>query len=115
MEEIMKKVLTSETEDISQYDHPFMGKADTVTIEDIGDWVVCDSCYEDYTSSEEKGGMCFSGHSYCPKCTPKMLLNIKECGEEAYIEAVCPPEMTFKNFVLKIRGGDNTIKIVTYK
>jgi len=82
-------------------------------VSDIGDTVICDWCDIEYTNSDAKGGILFGEKSICPKCMPKALENIKKFKEEEFIKAVCPDDMTFKDFVMTIRGGDNTIKIIT--
>jgi hypothetical protein len=85
-----------------------------VTEIDIGDTVICDYCNTDYTNSDETGGICFGGDSICPKCTLVALEEIKTNDEEEYIDAYCPDDMTFKDFVLTLRHGDNLIKFVEY-
>lgn len=81
---------------------------------DIGNSVMCDSCNEDYSNSTESGGFLFGSYAYCPKCaTPERLKKIDEYGELSYIKGYCPPEMSYKDWVLSLRGGDNEVKIYT--
>lgn len=78
---------------------------------DVGDTVICDWCGEDYTDSNEKGGVCFGSKACCPKCEPRVRELAKKHNEEQYLGESCPPDMTFKAWVLQLRGGDNKIKI----
>ena len=81
---------------------------------EIGDSVVCDWCGKDYTDppeSEKCGGLLFESKACCPECEPKVKRSSKACHEEKYIRGYCPAGMTFKNWVLGLRGGDNTIKV----
>jgi hypothetical protein len=84
------------------------------TVIDIGDTVVCDWCNADYTESDESGGFLFGSHAVCPKCAPDGRERIKGYGEERDIVAECPPELSFKAWVLQLRGGDNTIRIQSW-
>lgn len=79
-------------------------------VQDIGHTVICDQCNEDYSDSEESGGFVFGSHGVCPKCAERMMASIRKYNEEKYIKAVCPEGMSFKDFILAYRGGDNTIK-----
>jgi hypothetical protein len=72
---------------------------------DIGDTVVCDYCNEDYTESEETGGIIIDGYGVCPKCEkPSMLVDA---------EYVCRSGETFKHFILRTRK-DNTIGVYSW-
>jgi predicted RNA-binding Zn-ribbon protein involved in translation (DUF1610 family) len=84
-----------------------------IDVTDVGSNVVCDACGEDYTNREDLGGFLFGSYAYCPKCAKESISRIREYGEEKYIKASCPPNMQFREFVLKLRGGDNTIKVMT--
>ena len=81
---------------------------------EIGDTVVCDQCNTDFTNSIEIGGFVFSGHGYCPRCAPKGMKLIKNYGEERFIEAVATENETFKNFILRVRNGNNRIVIQSF-
>ena len=83
------------------------------TIIDIGNVVLCDYCSEDYTTSNDTGGILFSSYAICPKCAPNALKSIKGFKEEAYIQSEAMEGETFRDFVLRIRNGDNTIRIKT--
>ena len=76
---------------------------------DIGDSVVCDYCNADFTNSDEVGGVLVGSYAVCPHCAPKALETAKKCHEP--VDAICPEGVRFKDWVLKIRGGDNTIRI----
>lgn len=81
------------------------------TILDIGDTVVCDLCNADYTNSDESGGALIGSYAACPECAADVIRRSEECGALDY--SVCPKEMSFKEWVMRIRGGDNTIRIST--
>lgn len=76
----------------------------------VGKVVCCDICNED---SSESGGFLFSGYAYCPTCAKTSIDRIRDYGEEQYITEYCPPGLSFHDWVIKLRNGDNTIKIVT--
>ena len=85
------------------------------SVTDIGNSVICDSCNKDYSNSDEAGGFLFGSNGYCPSCAKEALPRIKGYNEERFIKAWCPEEMSFKDFILAIRGGDNTIKVYKEK
>jgi hypothetical protein len=82
---------------------------------DVGDYVCCDLCSKDFTTSDEKGGFLFGSKGVGPCCKDSFLATVKETNEEEYIEAWCPENMTFREFVHRIRNGDNTVTFITYK
>lgn len=88
-----------------------MEYGEIISEQDIGDTVICDNCGDDYTHSDAKGGILFCSNGVCPKCTPDMLKSAKEYGEMEYVRARCPAGMTFKDFILRLRGGNNKIVI----
>jgi hypothetical protein len=81
---------------------------------DIGETVLCDQCSGDYTYSDESGGFLFGSHAVCPKCAPGMLESAKKYHEDRYISAWCPAGTSFRNWVLQLRGGDNTIRVQSW-
>jgi formylmethanofuran dehydrogenase subunit E len=85
-----------------------------VEVIDIGNQVVCDSCGEDYTNSEEKGGILFCSKGICPKCTERWVEGAKRYGEERYIYNRAKEGESFKDFILRVRDGDNKITITTF-
>ena len=89
-------------------------KTKHVDVIDIGENVVCDSCNEDYTGSDEQGGLLFSSSAFCPKCAPRMRALAKQYNEEQYITDYAQPGESFKDFCLRLRGGNNTITITTW-
>jgi hypothetical protein len=81
---------------------------------DVGNTVICDICGKDWTNRTETGGWLFASSAYCPDCaTPEKYQAIKGYHEEKYITALCPERLSFKDWVLSLRGGDNTVKILT--
>lgn len=88
-------------------------KHTNIHVINIGQAVVCDQCNDDFTNSDESGGFLFGSHAYCPKCARESIDAIRGYGEEKYITARCPEGMSFKEFCLGLRQGDNTIQITS--
>lgn len=84
-----------------------------IQIQEIGTQVNCDVCNEEYDHKPESGGFLFGSYAYCPKCAKEYLPSIQKDGEEHMITARCPDNLSFFKWVMKLRGGDNTIKIIT--
>ena len=72
---------------------------------------MCDFCGRDFTNSSLSGGFIFSGKAVCPYCSHRVMTNIKRHKESQFISDMCPHDLSFKAFVLKLRGGNNTIRI----
>ncbi len=77
-----------------------------IKVIEIGNTVLCDLCNLEYTDSDATGGCLMGSYAVCPKCTPK--LNKRE------VDVFNLPTVPFREFVLKIRGGDNTIEIIGF-
>jgi hypothetical protein len=75
---------------------------------DIGDTVLCDLCNEDYTNSDAQGGVLVGSYAICPRCAPEF----DDTDDEPVI--TCPAGMRFRDWVLRLRGGRNTIEITTF-
>ena len=84
-----------------------------IKIIEVGTKVNCDVCNEEYDNKPDSGGFLFGSNAYCPKCAEQYLPSIQKEGEENMITARCPEGMSFYDWVLSLRGGDNTIKIIT--
>jgi hypothetical protein len=80
----------------------------TTDIIDIGDTVLCDLCNDDYTNSDAQGGVLVGSYAICPRCAPEF----DDTGDEPIIR--CPAGMRFREWVLRLRGGRNTIEITTF-
>jgi hypothetical protein len=78
---------------------------------DIGSCVYCDFCNVDYAGKSDTGGVLFQGKAVCPQCVPKLEADVRCYGEEHFIRARCPDGKSFAEWVLWLRGGDNTITI----
>ena len=76
-------------------------------IYDIGDTVLCDLCNADYTTSDAEGGILVGSYAVCPQCAPDF-----DDSDELLIH--CPAGMRFKDWVMRLRNGRNTIEITTY-
>jgi len=76
---------------------------------DIGDTVVCDICNGDFTHSDRTGGFLLGSYAYCPDCAIKALPDLEKSGEDKYIISFCLPSISFKDFVLRARDGNNKI------
>jgi hypothetical protein len=90
-----------------------MTKHISIETKDVGETVVCDVCSEDWTNRTESGGFLFGTYAYCPDCAKKRISGIINGGEARHIRAYCPKGMSFKDWVILLRGGDNTIKTIT--
>ena len=80
---------------------------------DLGNHVRCDDCNEDYTNSDAVGGLLFESKGYCPNRTPKILELARKYGEERYIRARANPGERFRDFILRIRGGNNMATVTS--
>jgi hypothetical protein len=85
-------------------------KRKPVIIIDIGDTVLCDLCNGDYTDSDAEGGLLIGSHAICPACAPA----IRRTDEHGEPVTTCPPGMRFRDWVLTLRNGRNTIEITAY-
>jgi hypothetical protein len=86
-----------------------------ITSVDLEDTVVCDGCGEDYTNSDECGGLLVVSHAYCPKCAPQMEQGIKKHNEEHTICGRCPEGKPYRKWVLEdLRKGNNKIIIEAF-
>lgn len=80
---------------------------------DIGDMVLCDVCNKEYPASDgTSGGFLFGSYAYCPECAARHAKGIFECGE-GRISEYCPKNMSYHDWVMGLRGGDNTIRVIT--
>ena len=84
-----------------------------VEVHDLGNSVECDGCGTDYTHSDKQGGVLFGSQAYCPECAPHVEQKAIHYGEQKYIRGRCPEGMAFREWVLILRGGDNTIRVLT--
>ena len=75
---------------------------------DIGDTVLCDICNDDYTNSDALGGILVGSYAVCPECAAKFA----DSEDEPIIP--CPAGMRFRDWVMQLRGGRNTIEITTF-
>jgi hypothetical protein len=92
----------------------FDGTPKTEEVIDIGETVICDKCNGDWSERTESGGFLFLSSAYCPDCEKDALKSIESYGEQKHIKGYCPEGVSFKDWVLTLRGGDNTIKIQTW-
>ena len=73
-------------------------KFETITI-DPGNCVVCDICNQDFTDSNESGGLLFSSYAIGPCCAEQQLESIKKFEEERFIREYCPKNKSFADWV----------------
>lgn len=80
----------------------------TVEIIDFGSMVLCDFCNEEHTAEKTAlGGVLIkSSYAICPKCVARAT---KLRSSE--IVARAGETETFHAFCMRLRGGDNTVKI----
>ncbi len=81
-------------------------------IYDVGESVICDFCGKDFSGSDAKGGLIFQSKAACPECTPRIKSNAIGYGESKFIRAECPDQMSFKDFVIGYRNGNNTVRVI---
>lgn len=79
-----------------------------------GSSVCCDFCNAEFGVAQQKesGGFLFGSYAVCPRCAPASLADIAQHGETERIKARCPEGVSFRDWVLSLRGGDNTIRII---
>lgn len=79
----------------------------SIEIIDVGDCVVCDFCNENFTDSEECGGLLFGSYATCPRCVPWLEAKAEQYGEQTFITQRCPPDKQFRHWVLQgLRRGE---------
>ena len=81
---------------------------------DLGRLVVCDACDADLTDDPRTGGLLFGSYAYGPCCEEKQLASIRSYNEESHITGLCPPWMSFADWIRGIRAarpGGNEIRI----
>lgn len=81
---------------------------------DVGDTVLCDMCNGDYTDSDAEGGFMLMSNGVCPECADRVENSCRQYGEEKYITERARPGETFKAFILRMRGGNNTVRIMSF-
>lgn len=86
----------------------------SVEMFDIGNSVVCDCCNKDYTNSTAEGGFIFESKGVCPECSKDFMSNAIKYGEQHFIRDEAVLGETFRDFIIRSRGGNNTVKITTY-
>lgn len=86
----------------------------TEKVIDCGERVECDVCGEDFPKGDPRsGGFLFGSYAYCPKCAAESIERIKGYKEERYIKSWCPKGMSFHDWVMQLRGGDNRMRIIS--
>jgi hypothetical protein len=85
----------------------------TVEVFDIGNSVVCEFCGQDYTNSDEKGGFIFESKGVCPRCAPSFMSKVIGYNEQSFIRGSALPGEQFRDFILRSRGGNNTVTITS--
>ena len=80
----------------------------------FGNMVICDFCCIDYTDSTVSGGIIFHHKAACPDCSSHILEDCRKYDEEHFIEAQCPEDKSFADFVRDFRGGNAIITITSF-
>jgi hypothetical protein len=81
---------------------------------DVGNSVCCDFCDKEYEGSDESGGLLFGSKAVCPACAPSLEADAEMYGETHLIKSRCPEGVSFHDWVIKLRGGNNTVTITTW-
>lgn len=83
----------------------------------VGDTVRCDACNKEWTDSPVSGGFLFDSYAYCPECAVNKLPRIKSYNEESHIKEWCPPNLSYADWVRKMRwaSGVENVTIVTWE
>ena len=83
---------------------------------ELGNSVICDLCGDDFTNSDEQGGLVFGSKAVCPHCEQRILEGAKKYNEERFIGDRCPKGMSFKDFVINIlrKGEPGYIQITSF-
>ena len=84
------------------------GETDAV---DIGERVFCDWCDAEWTNRKESGGFLLISKAICPDCAPKVMADLIRNGELQYVRADCPEGLSFRDWCLRLRGGNNEVRI----
>lgn len=84
----------------------------TREIFEVGDVVECDFCSEDWTDRDESGGFLFGGYAVCPDCAKKRMPEILKHGEVSHIKAYCPPDLSFADWVRRLRYATGNDKVI---
>lgn len=79
---------------------------------EVGDSVVCDACGKDFTESDRTGGFLFETKAYCPECASRSIDRIRAYNEERFIRERCPHDLSFADWVRKMRYRTGNDKIV---
>lgn len=85
----------------------------TIIRTDFGNRVICDLCGDDYTNRTEQGGILFQSKAFCPTCAVEELPKIKAYEETHLIRGTCPAGVSFRDWVLSLRNGNNTVTQTT--
>ena len=80
---------------------------------DIGNVVMCDLCGKDFTLDTSGGGYLFGTKGVGPCCAETLMKDIIKYEEQHLIRGVCPGGVSFRDWVVGLRGGNNTITILT--
>ena len=81
---------------------------------DAGNSVCCDFCGKEYEGSDTSGGFLFVSRAVCPECAPKLEADAKLYGETHLIRSRCPEGVSFHDWVMKLRRGNNTVVITSW-
>lgn len=78
---------------------------------DVTNIVICDICNADHSATGAVGGMLFESKGVCPDCVPRFLASVKQYGEEHFIRGRANEGETFRDFIVRIRNGNNIVTV----
>jgi hypothetical protein len=81
---------------------------------DMGNRVFCDQCGHEWTGRPESGGFLIgTSKAICPECAPEQMAGLIMHHEEGLVTKRCPEGESFWKWCLDLRGGNNTITVLT--
>lgn len=87
---------------------------------DIGLSVECDMCGKVYRLEDGTildatlGGLLFGSKGVGPCCADRIQRSAAQYGETGYIHARCPENVSFAEWCITLRDGNNTVTTISF-